>query len=642
MSFNTISGGGSTDKVFTAIINQIQVSGVNVKVLPAGSSPSVVYRIGDGGVPPEVGFANVLDSEYLDFYISTGAVGATGAKGETGVSSYEVAASSGYVGTQAEWVALEVAIGSSYAEIVSVAGISEDVIVVATNATNINNVATDLIKGIGTNQPTDSSILNALTNATNAQLREWEAEADALTALSYATEAEDVLVNLVTSDGDGTFTYTPQADTFSSLHYSTKTAASVGRGIRISENFVSTASQTTFTITGGYDTSYTDVFVNGFKIRNGTGTDEVDTSSGTTIVFGTALNSGDKVDFIGYGIFTLADHYNKTEADALLALKADQATTYTKVEVDGLVGGGTNDNLLINTDFKISNRVVDIDTAPIALVSGTYQIDRHESFAFTNTATIQRTIKTLINGHYVHRIKIVATSTATGSIGTIQRSALFYNGETKTYGVWVISNNANARVLIFDGVTATYSTAHTGGGTAEFLSVTHTISASATSLSAQVKIVSDTGAAVPITTGDYIDSTMGKLENGSVATAYEEKLEEEEEDMCQKYFLSYGGDALYEIIASGVVNATTSMIAIMPLTSKMRIIPTLGSTAASGFLVNDGTAQIAVTAISGVSLARGVFGVQFSVASGLTVGRGGRAIVNNSLTARVTFDAEIY
>ena len=54
-------------------------------------------------------------------------------------------------------------------------------------------------------------------------LYEWEAEAERLTADSYATEAEDTFVNLVTSDGDGTFTYTPTTD-YSALHRAAKAA----------------------------------------------------------------------------------------------------------------------------------------------------------------------------------------------------------------------------------------------------------------------------------------------------------------------------------------------------------------------------------------------------------------------------------
>lgn len=60
--------------------------------------------------------------------------------------------------------------------------------------------------------------------ATVSESEAWEAEAEALTALSIAMEAEDTPINLVTSDGDGTFTYTPQAGVFSSLHWAAKAA----------------------------------------------------------------------------------------------------------------------------------------------------------------------------------------------------------------------------------------------------------------------------------------------------------------------------------------------------------------------------------------------------------------------------------
>jgi predicted DNA-binding protein len=60
-------------------------------------------------------------------------------------------------------------------------------------------------------------------SATAAQLLKWEAEAWELTAYSYATEAEDVLTKLVTSDGDGTFTYTPTTK-YSALHWAAKVA----------------------------------------------------------------------------------------------------------------------------------------------------------------------------------------------------------------------------------------------------------------------------------------------------------------------------------------------------------------------------------------------------------------------------------
>lgn len=69
----------------------------------------------------------------------------------------------------------------------------------------------------------------AAVSATFSQLKAWEAEAERLTADSYATEAEDVPVKIVTSNGDGTFTYTDTYPVeYSSLHWSNKSAENSG------------------------------------------------------------------------------------------------------------------------------------------------------------------------------------------------------------------------------------------------------------------------------------------------------------------------------------------------------------------------------------------------------------------------------
>lgn len=70
-----------------------------------------------------------------------------------------------------------------------------------------------------------TSETNAGTSETNAQLRAWEATAEAMTAESYATEAEDVFVNIYTSDGDGTYTATPTTE-YSAKHHAIKALAS--------------------------------------------------------------------------------------------------------------------------------------------------------------------------------------------------------------------------------------------------------------------------------------------------------------------------------------------------------------------------------------------------------------------------------
>ena len=68
----------------------------------------------------------------------------------------------------------------------------------------------------------EQHVIDSAASATSAQLKAWEAEAERLTADSYATEAASVPVKLYASNGDGTFTATDTDPTeYSSLHYST-------------------------------------------------------------------------------------------------------------------------------------------------------------------------------------------------------------------------------------------------------------------------------------------------------------------------------------------------------------------------------------------------------------------------------------
>jgi len=72
---------------------------------------------------------------------------------------------------------------------------------------------------IATNKADEAS-----TSASNAQLRAWEAEAEKLTATSYAEQPHGEYVKKYTSNNDGTFTATETSE-YSALHYATETDA---------------------------------------------------------------------------------------------------------------------------------------------------------------------------------------------------------------------------------------------------------------------------------------------------------------------------------------------------------------------------------------------------------------------------------
>lgn len=215
----------------------------------------------------------------------------------------------------------------------------------------------------------------------------------------------------------------------------------------------------------------------------------------------------------------------------------DQTITYTKTETDTEISNRITGfkNGIINPSFEI-NQYADIDTAPVGMVNNSYQIDRFLSYIFGGvTGTIQRLPKSLINGKYVHSVKCIATSTATSSMGLIQKVEVFYNGETKTYGAWVKSNSTEARVWTSDGVTNTSSTAHSGSGAYEFLNFSKDINLGASKQWFYVAIMGVTGANVPITTGDYIESTMWQLEDGDKATKFEQRPVGLELSLCKRY-----------------------------------------------------------------------------------------------------------
>ena len=75
--------------------------------------------------------------------------------------------------------------------------------------------------------------------------------------------------------------------------------------------YTATSGQTNFTAT--YDVGFVDVYLNGIKLLAGT---DFTATSGTAIVLTVGATVG-IVDIVAYGSFSLANHYTKTQSDAL-------------------------------------------------------------------------------------------------------------------------------------------------------------------------------------------------------------------------------------------------------------------------------------------------------------------------------------
>jgi len=212
---------------------------------------------------------------------------------------------------------------------------------------------------------------------------------------------------------------------------------------------------------------------------------------------------------------------------------ADNAITEAKIADAAVVSlKSGRKNLIINGGFNVSQRG-DYTTATTA-ADNVYYLDRFKAVTNGASATVQH-----INNTTYNSLKMTATSTASGTLGAISFLEEFQKGKTLTASVRMKSNNSNARVLIYDGVSflATSST-HTGDGSEEIITATGVVSTSATLLRVYTTISTAGVGAVSITSGDYIEIAEVQLEVGSVATDFEHRSYGEELALCMRYYYS--------------------------------------------------------------------------------------------------------
>ncbi len=190
----------------------------------------------------------------------------------------------------------------------NVGNIASDVTAVANDATDIGTVATDLtgsdnIGTVATNianvNLTGGSIANVNTVGSNIGTVNEFGE-------RYRVEASAPTTSL--DVGDLYFdTSTSILNVYGSSGW--QNAGSSVNGTSQRYNYTATSGQTTFTgaDNGGntlaYDAGFIDVYLNGVKLLNGT---DVTVTSGTSVVLASGATTGDVVDIVAYGTFSVA------------------------------------------------------------------------------------------------------------------------------------------------------------------------------------------------------------------------------------------------------------------------------------------------------------------------------------------------
>ena len=200
-------------------------------------------------------------------------------------------------------------------DITAVANIQSNISTIAQSAAtqNINTVAADL-----TGANTIGAVAGQITNVGNVggSIANVNTVANNLTSVNAFGNQYVISANAPSSPNDGLLWFDTSTDTMKVYNGSSfQNAGSSVNGTTNRGTFTATANQTTFA-TAGYDSGYIDIYMNGVKQIVGT---DVTATDGTNIVFAAGLAANDVVDYVAYGTFALADHYNKTQSDARYA-----------------------------------------------------------------------------------------------------------------------------------------------------------------------------------------------------------------------------------------------------------------------------------------------------------------------------------
>ena len=235
------------------------------------------------------------------------------------------------------------------ADVTSVANIDTDVTAVANDATDIGTVATDLtgLDNIGT---VATNIANV--NNVGGSIANVNTVASNLADVNNFAETYRISASAPTTSLDIGDLYFDTTANELKVYKSSGWAAAGSSVNGTSERYTYTISGTPTTVSGvddngntlAYDASFIDVYLNGLKMVNGT---DVTVSSGTSVVFATALTNGDIVDIVTYGTFNVASisATNITSGNLDIARIVDGSITNAKLANQSITINGSSVNL---------------------------------------------------------------------------------------------------------------------------------------------------------------------------------------------------------------------------------------------------------------------------------------------------------
>jgi hypothetical protein len=333
------------------------------------------------------------------------------------------------------------------------------------------------------------------------------------------------------------------------------------------------------------------------------------------------------------------------------------------VDVPDLFPSGFR-NLLINGDMRVRQRTAFTTT------TNTYQFTTDRWWVFSGTSTVGApsyvTSSTLANFPNALRVQRQAGNTGTAYVvaGQTIESANVYavQGKTLTLSFWAraganYSGASNGLLAIINqgtgvdqGTLAVINQTWTGFtattlGTATLttswqkFSYTYSVPSTATELNVQFAYAA-TGTAGA---NDYFDITGVQLEQGTVATLFEQRPVGTELELCQRYYHRLNGNGSTSLIGTGYAFSTTAInapvLAVNSLRTQALSIDSSGFSvsrfASAGTLYNTGT-----TVLTSTLQAIGIPTITYTHGSAVfTVGEG--IVLSLSSSGYIGFSAEL-
>ena len=312
-------------------------------------------------------------------------------------------------------------------------------------------------------------------------------------------------------------------------------------------------------------------------------------------------------------------------------------------------------NAIINGGFDIWQRGSSFTPAT---GGGTYTADRWATTfsGGTPTNSVARTAfnpgiaSTLgVEAEYFYKSTITSVSTATRySVEQRIEDVRTFAGQTVTLSFWAKTDtNRSPSVFILQNFGTGGSGQVVGGSQIvpmttswERYTVTTTlpsISGKTIGTASNLTIRFDQTVAA----GSVLDLWGVQLEEGSIATPFEQRPIGTELALCQRYFVRFGNRGnLYDLIGFGMGNSTTRCEAMIKLPVTMRGVP--GITGQSGIIFYDNVNPVLSTSLSSVQIQSSQDNLYvFGAVTGAVQFRPYFLAVNNNITHFLDLSAEL-